>query len=121
MILCGCKYDVKLLQGIERNWTLHVLGESCVSDRILCGCVQYDVELVQHIESLIGHELAEFTLDEAQVLKGISRVYAAKRVVAVKALEDESRDDKHRQLINRRSKKPKQIKHAQALEPPVPV
>lgn len=75
--------------------------------------MQYDVELVQHIESLVGHQLAEFTLDEAAVLKGISRVYAAKRVVAVKALEDESRDDKHRQLISRRNKKPKHIKHAE--------
>ncbi len=36
LLLCGCKYDVKLLQGIERNWTLHVLGESCVSDNFLC-------------------------------------------------------------------------------------
>lgn len=78
--------------------------------------MQYDVELVQHIESLIGHQLEEFNLDEAQVLKGISRVYAAKRVVAVKALEVESRDDKHRQLISRRSKKPKHMKHAPAPE-----
>ncbi len=75
-------------------------------------CVQYDVELVQHIESLIGHQLREFTLDEAQVLKGITRVYSAKRSVAVKALEDESRDDKHRQLIRRKSgpKKAKKVK-----------
>lgn len=88
-----------------------------ISDCNLCACVQYDVDLVQHIESLVGHQLAEFTLDEAEVLKGISRVYAAKRVVAVKALEDDSRDDKHRQLISRRAKNSKQQKRAPEVEP----
>lgn len=75
--------------------------------------VQYDVELLQHIEGLIGHQLGEFTLEEREVLKGITRVYSAKRAVAVKALEDDSRDDKHQSIIRRRWKKPKQSKEQQ--------
>ena len=87
--------------------------------RMCCGCAQYDVDLVQNIERLIGHQLEEFTLEEAQVLKGITRVYSAKREVAVKALEDESRDDKHRQLIKRKSghQKAKRSQAAAASSP----
>ncbi|BDA51188.1 DEAD-box ATP-dependent RNA helicase 36 [Coccomyxa sp. Obi] len=109
------------LPSLPRDY-VHRVGRTARAGRggwALSLVTQYDVDLVQHIESLIGHQLAEFTLDEAQVLKGISRVYAAKRVVAVKALEDESRDDKYRQLISRRTKKPKQMKYAQEPQPSV--
>jgi hypothetical protein len=34
---------------------------------------QFDVQLVQKVEALIGHQLGEMKLEEAQVLKGISR------------------------------------------------
>lgn len=39
-----------------------------------CACAQYDVELVQHIEALVGHQLAEHTMDEAQVRCACARV-----------------------------------------------
>ncbi|EIE19868.1 DEAD-domain-containing protein [Coccomyxa subellipsoidea C-169] len=102
------------LPSLPRDY-VHRVGRTARAGRggwALSLVTQYDVELVQHIESLIGHQLREFTLDEAQVLKGITRVYSAKRSVAVKALEDESRDDKHRQLIRRKSgpKKAKKVK-----------
>lgn len=32
-----------------------------------CVAAQYDVELVQHIEALVGHQLIEHVMDEAQV------------------------------------------------------
>ncbi len=35
---------------------------------------QYDVELVQGIEALIGHKLEAFEAPEAEVLKGITKV-----------------------------------------------
>lgn len=35
---------------------------------------QYDVELVHSIEALIGHQLEEHKMDEAEVLKGITKV-----------------------------------------------
>lgn len=35
---------------------------------------QHDVELVHKIEELIGHQLNEFKQEEAEVLKGITKV-----------------------------------------------
>ena len=67
--------------------------------------VQYDVELVQHIEALVGHQLQQYELDEKEVLKGITRVYSAKRAAALKALEDESKEGHKQQLIKHRPKK----------------
>lgn len=40
---------------------------------------QYDVQLIQAIEELIGHKLGERKLDEQEVLKGITKVQAACR------------------------------------------
>jgi len=50
--------------------------------------VQYDIELVHSIEAVVGHELKESTaLEEAAVLKGITRVFSAKRAAALRAAE----------------------------------
>lgn len=52
---------------------------------------QYDVELVGAIESHIGHKLEEYAMDEAAVLKGITRVYSAKKAAAIAALNEEDK------------------------------
>ena len=62
-------------------------------------CVQYDVELTHHIEDLIGHQLAEYEMKESEVLKGITRVYAAKRAAKLRALEEESKEGSRQQLV----------------------
>ena len=49
---------------------------------------QYDIELVHSIEAVVGHELKESAaLEEAAVLKGITRVFRAKRAAALRAAE----------------------------------
>ena len=53
---------------------------------------QYDVELVHAIEGLVGTTLAPYEMDEGEVLKGITRVYAAKRRAALEAAELERRE-----------------------------
>uniref|UniRef100_A0A7S3QYI1 RNA helicase n=1 Tax=Dunaliella tertiolecta TaxID=3047 RepID=A0A7S3QYI1_DUNTE len=60
---------------------------------------QYDVQLVHSIEALIGHQLQEFKLDEAEVLKGITKVYSARRAAMLK-IADEEKENK-----DKRSKK----------------
>ncbi|KAL6750049.1 P-loop containing nucleoside triphosphate hydrolase protein [Haematococcus lacustris] len=37
---------------------------------------QYDVDLVHAIEALIGHQLEEYALEEAEVLKGLTKPFA---------------------------------------------
>ena len=61
--------------------------------------MQYDVELVQHIEDLIGHQLSEHEMEEAEVLKGITRVYSAKRAAHLRAAEDELKEGGRQQLV----------------------
>eukprot|EP00879_Flechtneria_rotunda_P010618 GHRR01011098.1.p1 GENE.GHRR01011098.1~~GHRR01011098.1.p1 ORF type:complete len:244 (+),score=89.89 GHRR01011098.1:2168-2899(+) len=52
---------------------------------------QYDVQLVNAIEGHIGHKLEEYIMDEAQVLKGITRVYSAKKAAALALMNEEDR------------------------------
>jgi ATP-dependent RNA helicase DDX49/DBP8 len=40
------------------------------------------------VEALIKHQLSELKMDEAQVLKGMTKVYKAKRAALVRAQED---------------------------------
>ena len=35
---------------------------------------QYDIELVQEIEGLVGQQLGDYKAEEAEVLKGITKV-----------------------------------------------
>lgn len=53
---------------------------------------QYDVDLVHAIEGVIGHQLAEHVMEEGEVLKAITRVYAAKRAANLALLEQEGKD-----------------------------
>ena len=52
---------------------------------------QYDVDLVQRIEELVGHKMEKFEVPEAEALKGITQVYAARRAAALKVADDEDR------------------------------
>jgi ATP-dependent RNA helicase DDX49/DBP8 len=52
---------------------------------------QYDVELVSAIEGHIGHKLEELEMEEAAVLKGITRVYKAKKAAALAAMNEEDK------------------------------
>jgi ATP-dependent RNA helicase DDX49/DBP8 len=49
------------------------------------------VELVSAIEGHIGHKLAELPMEEAAVLKGITRVYKAKKAAALAAMNEEDK------------------------------
>ncbi|KAG1669053.1 hypothetical protein FOA52_003971 [Chlamydomonas sp. UWO 241] len=63
---------------------------------------QHDVELVHRIEEHIGHKLGEFTADEQTVLKGITKVYSAKRAAMLSVAEDEgldTRDKRTKQAV----------------------
>jgi len=53
---------------------------------------QYDVELVHKIEGLIDAKLEKYELPEDEVLKGITKVYSAKRAAAMKLAEEQTSD-----------------------------
>ena len=52
---------------------------------------QYDVELIQGIEELTGKQMAKFECEEAEVLKGITQVYSARRAASLKVADAEER------------------------------
>jgi ATP-dependent RNA helicase DDX49/DBP8 len=52
---------------------------------------QYDVELVQKIEELTGKQLEKFDLEESEVLKGITQVYAARRAASLRVADAENK------------------------------
>ena len=49
---------------------------------------QYDVDLVHNIEDLIGVTLDAHEMDEAAVLKGITRVFKAKRAASMRIADE---------------------------------
>ena len=53
--------------------------------------MQYDVELVQKIESLVGHELAPYEMDERETLKNITKVFKARKSAIMRATEIQSK------------------------------
>jgi ATP-dependent RNA helicase DDX49/DBP8 len=55
---------------------------------------QHDVELVQRIEALTGSTMDKYELEEGEVLKGITKVYAARRVATMRIAEEERRNGK---------------------------
>lgn len=54
--------------------------------------LQYDIDLVHKIEELIGKQLEQYECEEAEALKHITKVYAAKRAAAMRADEAAGRD-----------------------------
>ena len=49
--------------------------------------LQYDVELVQKIEALVGQSLVAFEMDERETLKNITRVFKARKAAVMRAAE----------------------------------
>jgi ATP-dependent RNA helicase DDX49/DBP8 len=74
---------------------VHRVGRTARAGRAgwsLSFVTQYDVDLVHAIEGVIGHELEAHEMKEEEVLKGITRVYGAKRAATLALLEEEGRD-----------------------------
>lgn len=88
------------LPSLPRDY-VHRVGRTARAGRSgwsLSFICQHDVELVHKIEDLIGHKLVEFKTDESKVLKGITRVYAAKRAALLNVAEEEGADPKDRRI-----------------------
>jgi len=49
---------------------------------------QYDVELVQKIEELTSVKMSAYQMEEQAVLKGITRVFKAKRAASMRIAEE---------------------------------
>lgn len=67
--------------------------------------VQYDVDLVHKIESLVGHKMQQYQMDEKAVLKSITKVYTARRTANMHAAEMEVKDEQRGRVRSRRKKK----------------
>lgn len=52
---------------------------------------QYDVELVHKIESMVGHQLEAYPMEEAKVMKCITRVFNAKKTAMLRAVQEEEK------------------------------
>lgn len=83
-------YDLPML---ARDY-VHRVGRTARAGRggwSLSFVTQYDIELVQEIEGLVGQQLEKYEPEEAEVLKGITKVYSAKRAAALRVAEEEAR------------------------------
>ena len=70
--------------------------------------MQYDVDLVQEIEKMVDHKLEEYKMNEKEVLKSITKVYAARRTAIMQAAEERSRAERQGRLPTKRRRKDKQ-------------
>ncbi|KAL4421690.1 hypothetical protein ABPG77_010634 [Micractinium sp. CCAP 211/92] len=83
-------YDLPMM---ARDY-VHRVGRTARAGRggwSLSFVTQYDIELVQEIEGLVGQQLEKYEPEEAEVLKGITKVYSAKRAAALRVAEEEAR------------------------------
>jgi len=67
---------------MDPNDYIHRVGRTARSGRSgrsITLITQYDINLVQNIESTIGQKLKEMNIDEGEVLKSMSKVLAAQR------------------------------------------
>jgi ATP-dependent RNA helicase DDX49/DBP8 len=67
---------------MDPNDYIHRVGRTARSGRSgrsITLITQYDINLVQNIESAVGQKLEELSIDEAEVLKSMSKVFAAQR------------------------------------------
>lgn len=85
---------------------------------------QYDVQLVQDIEELLGKKLEEYELDEDKVLKSITKVYKAKRVAMLKIVDSGFEDkvktrkeQKVKTLVDKGLLDPKRLKDKKRKRP----
>jgi len=82
------------LPSLARDY-VHRVGRTARAGRqgwSLSFVSQYDVDLVQRIEKLVGKKMEKFAVDEAEALKGITQVYAARRAATLKVADEEERD-----------------------------
>lgn len=73
---------------------------------------QYDVDLVHEIEALIGKQLVEYEVEEDDVLKGITKVFKAKRLASQK-MQDSGFEDLFK---DRKDKKMKVLREKHVLK-----
>jgi len=81
------------LPSLARDY-VHRVGRTARAGRrgwSLSFVSQYDIDLVQRIETLIGKKMDQFEVDEAVALKGITQVYAARRAATLKIADEEGR------------------------------
>ena len=57
---------------------------------------------MRQVEASVGHQLEATTLPGKEVLKGITRVFAAKRAAALRLSEEDSRDERQGKSEGRR-------------------
>eukprot|EP00887_Chlorella_sp_A99_P002763 scaffold6.g2763.t1 len=82
-------YDLPLL---ARDY-VHRVGRTARAGRrgwSLSFVTQYDIELVQKIEELVGKQLEKWEPEEKEVLKSITKVYAARRAASLRIEEEEA-------------------------------
>lgn len=90
-------YDLPIM---ARDY-VHRVGRTARAGRSgwsLSFVTQHDVELVQKIEELIGHQLVEHKTEEQEVLKGITKVYAAKRAAMLEVAEADGLDTSQKRV-----------------------
>ncbi|GLC70576.1 hypothetical protein PLESTF_001010400 [Pleodorina starrii] len=100
---CVINYDLPML---ARDY-VHRVGRTARAGRSgwsVSLVTQYDVQLVHAIEGLIGHKLDENKLDEQEVLKGITKVYSAKRAAMLRVAEEEGLDTGRSKRVKKASK-----------------
>lgn len=55
---------------------------------------QYDIDLVHTIEELTGQQLQQYSMPEKEVLKGITKVYTARRSANMRVAEEAARKER---------------------------
>lgn len=71
--------------------------------------MQYDVELIQKIEDMVGHKLEDYKMSEKEVLKNITKVYAARREAIMRAAEERSKAERQGRLPTKRKRQEKAV------------
>jgi ATP-dependent RNA helicase DDX47/RRP3 len=89
---------MKDIQSMLSNNVLTRILLTCRSGKAITFVTQYDVELYQRIEQLIGKRLPKFNAEEAEVMVFRERVEEASRQakLELKDLEDRKRESKKR-------------------------
>ena len=81
------------LPSLARDY-VHRVGRTARAGRAgwsLSLVSQYDIDLVHTIEELTRQQLVEYSMPEKEVLKGITKVYTARRSASMRVAEEASR------------------------------
>lgn len=101
------------LPALARDY-VHRVGRTARAERsgwALSFVTQYDIELVQKIEELTSKQMENFELNESEVLKGITQIYAARRAAALRLVETESRRKRQSLGCNKRRSRDDEIQN----------